>query len=162
MDLSLFWKLTRGHLLGPYWKGNAMPKKAQTTAQLHSSYTLVTFKILQAKLQQYVNHKLPEIFKLDLEKAEEPEIKLATSAWSSKKLESSRKTSISALLTMPNPLTVWITTNFGKFFKRWEYQTTWPPSWGICMQVEEQQLELDVEGETGSKSGKEYVATLLI
>ena len=59
-------------------------------------------------------------------KAEEPEIKLPTSAGSSKKQESSRKTSISALLTMPNPLTVWITTNCGKFFKTWEYQTTRP------------------------------------
>ena len=61
---------------------------------------------------------------LDLEKAEEPEIKLPTSPGSSKKQESSRKTSISALLTMPKPLTVWITINCGKFFKRWEYQTT--------------------------------------
>ena len=66
------------------------------------------------------------MFKLVLEKAEEPEIKLPTSAGSSKKQESSRKTSISALLTMPKPLTVWITINCGKFWKRWEYQTTWP------------------------------------
>ena len=64
------------------------------------------------------------MFKLDLEKAEEPEIKLTTSAGSLKKQESSRKTSTSALLTMPKPLTVWITTNCGKSFKRWEYQTT--------------------------------------
>ena len=62
------------------------------------------------------------MFKLDLEKAEEPEIKFAISAESSENQESSRKTS--ALLTMPKPLTVWITTNCGKFFKRWEYQTT--------------------------------------
>ena len=63
-------------------------------------------------------------FKLDLEKAEEQEIKLPTSIGSSKKQESSRKTSISALLIMPKPLTVWITRNCGKFLKRWEYQTT--------------------------------------
>ena len=69
-----------------------------------------------------------QVFKLVLEKAEEPEIKLPTSAGSSKKQESSRKTSISALLTMPKPLTVWITINCGKFWKRWEYQTTWPAS----------------------------------
>ena len=61
---------------------------------------------------------------LDLEKAEELEIKMPTSTGSSKKQESSRKISISALLTMPKPLTVWITTNYGKFLKRWEYQTT--------------------------------------
>ena len=55
-----------------------------------------------------------------------------------KKQQSSRKTSISALLTMPKPLTVWITTNYGKFWKRWEYQTTWPASWEICMQDRKQ------------------------
>ena len=71
------------------------------------------------------------MFKLVLEKAEEPEIKLQISAGSSKKQESSRKTSISALLTMPKPLTVWITINCGKSFKRWEYQITWPASWDI-------------------------------
>ena len=98
-----------------------------------------------------------QIFKLVLEKAEEPEIKLPTSAGSSKKQESSRKTSISALLTMPKPLTVQITINCGKFLKRWEYQTTWPAFWEICMQVKKQQLELDMEQWTGSKLGKEYV-----
>ena len=71
-------------------------------------------KILQARLQKYVNCELPHI-QADLEKADELEIKLPISAGSSKKQESSRKTSISALLTMPNPLTVWITRNFGKF-----------------------------------------------
>ena len=63
------------------------------------------------------------MFKLVLEKAEEPEIKLPTIARSWKKQESSRKTSAPALLTMSKPLTVWITINCGKFFKRWEYQT---------------------------------------
>ena len=58
---------------------------------------------------------------------------------------------------MPKPLTVWITINCGKFWKRWEYQTTWPASWEICMQVKRQQLELDTEQQTGSKLGKEYV-----
>ena len=78
------------------------------------------------------------MFKLVLEKAEEPEIKLPTSAGSWKKQESSRKTSISALLTMPKLLTVWITINCGKFWKRWEYQTTWPASWETYMQVRKQ------------------------
>ena len=101
-----------------------------------------------------------QIFKLNLERAEEPEIKLPTSVGSSKKQESSRKSSISALLTMPKPLTVWITTLYGKFFKRWEYQTTWPTSWEICIQVKKQQLELDMEQQTGSESGKEYVKAI--
>ena len=65
--------------------------------------------------------------------------------------------SISALLTMPKPLTVWITINRGKFWKRWEYQTTWPASWEIYMQVRKQQLELDMEQQTGSKQENEYV-----
>ena len=69
-----------------------------------------------------------QMFKLDLEKAEEPEIKLLTSVRSWKKQENSRKISTSALLTMPKPLTVWITTNCGKFLKRCEYQTTLPAS----------------------------------
>ena len=92
-----------------------------------------------------------QIFKLDLEKAEEPELKLPTSAGSWKKQESSRKTSTSALLTTPKPLTVWITTNCGKVWERWEYQTTWPASWETYMQVRKQELELDMEKKTGSK-----------
>ena len=95
--------------------------------------------------------------KLDLEKAEEPEIKLPTSTGSLKKQESSRKTSISALLSMPKPLTMWITINCGKFLKRWEYQTTLPAYWEIYMQVKKQHLEPDMEQQTGSKSGKEYI-----
>ena len=86
-----------------------------------------------------------QMFKLVLEKAEEPEIKLPTSPESSKKQESFRKTSISALLTMSKPLTVLITINCGKFFKRWEYQTTWPASWETYIQVRKHQLELDME-----------------
>ena len=78
---------------------------------------------LQARLQQHMNHELPDV-QAGFKKAEEPEIKLPTSAGSWKKQESSRKTSISALLTMPKPLTVWITRNCGNFLKRWEYQTT--------------------------------------
>ena len=107
-------------------------------------------KILQARLQQYVNRELP-MFKLVLEKVEEPEIKLPKSAGSWKKQESSRKTIISALLTMPKSLTVWITINCGKFCKRWESQATWAASWETYMQVRKQQLELDMEQQTGSK-----------
>ena len=95
------------------------------------------------------------MFKLVLEKAEEPEIKLPTSDGSLKKQKSSKKTSNSALLTTLKSLTCGLQQT-GKFWKRWEYQTTWPASWEICMQVKEQQLELYTE-QTGSKLGKEYV-----
>jgi len=91
-----------------------MPKNAQTTAQfvLISHASKVMLKILQARLQKHMNFQM---FKLVLEKAEEPEIKLPASTGSWKKHKSSRKTSISALLTMSKPLTVWITINCGKF-----------------------------------------------
>ena len=76
---------------------------------------------------------------------------IANIHWIIKKPESSRKTLISALLTMPKTLTVWITTNCGKFLKRSAYQTTWPAFWETCMQVRKQQLEVDMEQQTGSK-----------
>jgi len=113
-------------------------------------------KILQARLQQYVNHEFPDV-QAGFRKGRGPEIKLPTSAGSSKHQGVPEKTSISALLTMPKPLTVWITINCGKFWKRWEYQTTWPASWETCMQVKKQQLELDMEQQTGSKQEKEYI-----
>ena len=101
-----------------------------------------------------------QMFKTDLEKAEEPEIRLPTSTGSSKKQESYRKTSISALLTMPKPLTVWITINWRKFRKIWEYHTTWSASWEICMQVKKQQLELHMKQQTGSKCEKKYIKSV--
>jgi len=83
---------------------------------------------------------------------------MPASVGSLKKQKSSRKTS--ALLTMPKPFIVWITTNSGKFLKKWEYQTTLLASREICMQVRKQQLELDMEQQIGSKSGKEYVKVI--
>ena len=120
---SKFGKLSSGHRIGktefsfqPQWK--ATPKNAQTTAQLHSSHMLVKecskFSKPGFSNMWTLNFLL---FKLVLEKAEEPEIKLPTFAVSWKKQESSRKTSISALLTMPKPLTVWITINCGTFWE---------------------------------------------
>ena len=101
-----------------------MPKNAQTTAQLHSSHaSKVMLNILQGRLQQYTNCELPDV-QAGFRKDRGTRDQIANIAGSSKKQGSSRKTSISALLTMPKPLTVWITINCGKFFKRWEYQTT--------------------------------------
>ena len=170
--VSKFGKLSSGHRTGKgqisfQFQRKAMPKNAQTTAQLHSSHMLVKqcskFSKPGFSNTWTVNFQM---FKLVLEKAEEPEIKLPTSTRSWKKPESSRKTSISALLTMPKPLTVWITINCGKFWKRWEYQTTSPASWEICMQIRKQQLELDMEQQTGSSRERSmsrlYIVTLLI
>ena len=128
----------------------AMPKNIQTTAQFHSSHTIVKQCSKFSKLGFNSTWTMKfHMFKLDLEKAEEPEIKLPTSTGSSKKSKRIPETSISALLTMPKPLTVWITTNW-KILKEREYQTTWPASWEIFMQVRKQELELDMEQQFSS------------
>ena len=90
-----------------------------------------------------------QMFKLDLEKAEEPEIKLPTSVGSLKKWVF-QKNIYFCFIDYAKAF-VWITTNCGKFLKRWEYQTILPASWEICMQVKKPQLELDMEQQTGSK-----------
>ena len=107
-------------------------------------------KILQARFQQYVNDELPYV-QAGFRKDRGTRDQITNICWIIKKQESSRKTSISALLTMPKPLTVWITINYGKFWKRREYQTTWPASWETYRQVRKQQSELDMEQQTGSK-----------
>ena len=122
----------------------------------HLTCSKVMLKILQARLQQYVNRELPDV-QTGFRKSWGTRDKLPASTGSSKKQENSRETSNSVLLTMPKPLIVWITTNCGKFFKKWEYQTTLPASWEICMQVMKQQFEPDMEQWTGSQLGKEYV-----
>ena len=150
-------KLSSGHRTGKgqfsfqsQWK--AMSKNVQITTQLLLSHTLAKkcSKFSKSGFSSTWTMNF-QMFKLDSEKAEDPEIKLTTSAWSWKKQESSRKTSTSVLLTMPKSLTVWITTHCGKFYKRWGYQTTWPTSWEICMQVKKQQGEQDMEQWTDSK-----------
>ena len=98
-----------------------------------------------------------QMFKLDLEKAEEPEIKWPTSVGSLKKQESSRKKHLFLLHWLCQSLWLCGSQQTAKFFKIWDYQTTWPASWEICMEVKKQLLELDMEQQTGSKSWKEYV-----
>ena len=110
---------------------------------------LRALKILPARLQQYVNRQLPDV-QAGFRKGKGTREQIANICCIIKKQESSRKTSTSALLTMPKPLIVWITINCGQFWKRWEYQTTWPACWETCMQVRKQQLELDMEQQTGS------------
>ena len=114
----------------------------------------VILKSLHARLLQSVNQEIP-VYKLCFKEAEEP-----TSSGSSKKQEDSRKTSTFASLTMLKPLTVCITTNCGKFLKRWECQTTLPVSLETCMQVKKEQLEPDMEQQTGSKLGKEHITAI--
>ena len=139
-------------------KGNAKECSNYYTIALTSHASKVMLKSLQVRLNSTWAKNF-QMFKLDIEKAEEPETKLTTSLESQKKQENSRKMSTSASLTTLKPVTVCITTNCGKFFKRWEYHT-WPPSWEICMHVRKQQLEPDMEQQTGSKLGKEYVKAI--
>ena len=163
---SKFGKLSSSHRTG---KGQfsfqsqrqAMPKNAQTTAQLYSSHTL-TKSCSKFSKPGFSNTWTMnfQMFKLVLEKAEEPEIKLPTSTGSSKKQENSRKTSSSALLITPKPLSTWITTNSGKFWKRWEYKPPDLPPGKSCVHVKKQLLEPNMEQQNGSKLGKEYVKAL--
>ena len=151
-------KLSSGHRIG---KGQfsfqsqrkAVPKNAQTTAQLHSSRTLVkssskfskpgfnsmwtvNFQLFKLVLARQRNQRSNCQHLLDHRKSKRvPEKHLLLLYW----------------LHKPKPLTVWITTNCGKFWKRWEYQTTWPASWETCMQIRKQHLELDMEQQTDSK-----------
>ena len=131
-------------------KGNAKECSNYHTIPLISHASKVMLRILQARLQQYLNRELSG-GQAGFRKGRGTRDQIANICWSSKKQESSKKTSITTLLTMPKPLTVWTTTNCGKFWKRWEYQSTLPASWEICMQVRKQQLELDMEQQTGSK-----------
>ena len=105
-------------------KGNAKECSNYRTIALISHASIVMLKILQARLQQYVNRELPDV-QDGLRKGRGTRDQIANIRWIIEKArEFQKKTSISALLTMPQPLTVWITINCGKFFKRWEYQTT--------------------------------------
>ena len=131
-------------------KGNAKECWNYLTIALISHPSKVALKILQARLQQYVNRELPDV-QAGFRKGKGTGDQIANICWIMEKARDFQKTSISAFLTMPKPLTVWITINCGKFFKRWEYQTTWPASWETYMQVRKQQLELDMEQQTGSK-----------
>ena len=93
----------------------AMPKNAQTTTQLHSSHaSKVILKILQARVQQYLNHEIPDV-QAGFRKGRGSRDQIANICWIIKKAREFHKTSISALLTMPKPLTVWITINCRQF-----------------------------------------------
>ena len=110
----------------------------------------VMLKILQVRLQQYVNHELPDV-QAGFGKDRGTRDQIANIHWMIEKAREFQKNIYFCFTDYAKPLTVWVTTNLGKFLKRWEYQTTWPASWEIYMQIKKQQLELDVEQHTGSK-----------
>ena len=131
-------------------KGNSRECSNYCTIALISHASEVMLKILQARLQQYINWELQDV-QAGFRKGRGTKDQITNTHWIIEKAREFQKNIISALLTMPKPLTVWITINCGKFLKRWEYQTTWPASWKTSMQVRKQQLELDMEQKTGSK-----------
>ena len=132
--------------------GNAKECSNYCTIALISHASKVMLKILQARLQQYVNRELP-VFR----KGRGTRDQIANICWIIERAREFQKKSTSALLATPQPLTVWITTNCRKFFKRWKYQTTISASWEICMHFKKQQLEPDVEQHTDFKLGKQYI-----
>ena len=106
-------------------------------------------KILQVRLQQYVNHELPDI-QAGFRKGRGTRDQVANIHWIIEKAREFQKNIYFCFIDYAKSF-VWITINCGKYWKRWEYQTTWRASWEICMQVRKQQLELDMEQQTGSK-----------
>ena len=108
-------------------------------------------KILQSKLQQYVNRELPDV-QAGFRKGRGTRDQIANIHWIMKTAREFQKNIYFCFIDYVKAFDcVWITINCGKFWKRWEYQTTWPASWETCMQVRKEQLELDMEQQTGSK-----------
>ena len=136
---------------------HSSPKKRQCQECLNyctiafiSHASKVMVKILQARLQQYVNCELPDV-QAGFRKGRGTRDHIANIHWIFEKAREFQKNIYFCLLTMPKPLTVWITSNCGKFWKRWEYQTTWLASWETYLKVRNQQLELNMEQQTGSE-----------
>ena len=119
----------------------------------------VMLKMFQAELQQHMNKELPDV-QAGFWKGRGTRDQIANIHWIIEKVKEFQKRSLLLFLTMLKTLTVWITTNCGEFLKRWEFQITLPVSWETCMQVIKQQLEQDMEKQTGSKLGKEYVKSV--
>ena len=142
-------------------KGNAKECSNYHTTALISHASRVMLKMLQARLQQYVNQELPDV-QAGCRKGWGIRDQIANIRWVIEKAREFQKNIYFCFSDYVMSLTVWITTNCGKFIKRWEYQTTWPASWEICMQVKKQQLEPDMEQCTGSKLRKEYFSRLYI
>ena len=139
-------------------KGNAKGCWNYRTTALISHTSKVMLKILQARLQQYVNCELPNV-QSGFRKSRDtrPNCQHPLDNQKSKRVPEKH-----LLLFHWLHQSLWLcgSQQTGKFLKRWEYQTTLPASWEICMQVKKQQLELDMEQQTGSKSGKEYIKAM--
>ena len=111
-------------------------------------------KILQARLQQYMNHEVPDV-QAGFRKGRGTRDQIANIHWIIKKARELQKNIYFCFIDYAKAFDH--NKLCGKFLKRWEYQITWPVSWEICLQINKQQLEPDVEQQTGSKLGKKYI-----
>ena len=134
-------------------KGNAKQCSSYHTIALISHASKVILKILQAKLQQYMNWELSDV-QAGFRKGRGTKDQITSICWI---IEKAREFQENIYFIDYTEAFDCVDHNCEKFFKRWEYQTTWPASWETCMQVKKQQLELDMEQQTGSKLGKEYI-----
>ena len=130
-------------------KGNAKECSNYCIITLISHTSKVMLKILQARLQQYMNQELPNV-RAGFRKGRGTRDQIVNIHWIIEKAREFQKNIYFCFIGYAKVF-VWITTNCGKFLKRWEYQTTWPVSWEICMQPKKEQWELDTEKQTGSK-----------
>ena len=146
-------------------KSNAKEWLNYHTTAFISHASKVLLKILQARLQQYVNWELPDV-QAGFRKGRENRDQIANIHWILEKAREFQKNIYFCFIAILKPLTMWITTNHGKFLKRWKYQTTLPASCKTYIQVKKQQLEPDMEQWTGSKwernMSRLYIVTLLI
>ena len=142
-------------------KGNAKECSNYHTIALISHASKVIFKILQARLQQYVNHELPDV-QASFRKGRGTRDHIANIGWIIKKAREFEKNIYFCFSDYAKAFDCVDHNNYGKFFKEMGIPDTWPASWEICMQVKEQQLELDMEQQTGSKLGMEYIKALYI
>ena len=133
-----------------------MPKNVQATTQLHWFHTLVMLKILQATLQQYVKHDIPD-GQAGFRKGRGTRDQIANICWIIAKAREFQKNIYFCFIDYAKPFHCVDHKKCGKFLKRWEYQTTWPASSEICMLVRKQQLELDMEQQAGSIWQKEFI-----
>ena len=131
-------------------KGNAKECSNYRTIALISLASKAMLKILQVRLQQYVNCELPDV-QAGFRKGRGTRDQIANIPWIIEKAREFQKNIYFCFIDYAKTFDYWITINCGKFWKRWEYKTTWPASWETCMQVRKQQLELDMEQHTGSQ-----------
>ena len=154
----ILWKYSweRSVLVPGPKKDNAKKRSDYPTILLISHASKVMLKVLQAGLQQYVNRRLPHV-QAGFRKGRETRDRIVNTCWIIEKPRELQKKFYFCFIDYTKALTVWIITNCGKFFKRWEYQITLSASWEICVQVKKQPLESDMEQWIFSKLGKEYV-----